>query len=171
MPYLETMHRSLVSKRFALIGRGVLITVVLSVEVYLLYHLRAPILTRSISPVLMWRVADPQHLREIKDGNYVDFDQYAPKPFDKVMRLIKRVGCSSGETLTMDKNDYYYCNGTYLAQAKREVAGKPIIPFQFNGVIPAGKLFVVGDVARSYDSRVYGFVDRARLKGVLWPLL
>lgn len=168
---MEAMRRISVNKRFALISRYVFAVAVLSAWGYLLYHLRLPILTRSISPIVLWHENDPLHLRKIKHGDYVDFDQYVPKPVDKVISLIKRVGCGPGETLAMDANDYYYCNGTYLAQAKREVAGKPIIPFRFNGVVPAGKLFLIGDVARSYDSRVYGFIDRARLKGVLWPIL
>ena len=165
------MRKLSANEHFKQASRYILAAVVVSIVVFVLYHLRSPVLSRSISPLVLWRAGDPQHLEKVRHDDYVDFDQYVPKPFDKVMTLIKRVGCGPGENLRVDSNDYYYCNGVYLAQAKREVAGKPIVPFRFNGVVPAGKLFVVGDVAGSFDSRVYGFIDRIRLKGVLWPLL
>jgi signal peptidase I len=147
------------------------------VEFYVLFHLRIPIITRSISPVVLWHEYEFEYelfhhdKRMIRSGEYVTYDQYAPKPVDGVVRLIKRVGCGPGELLSTDANGYYYCNGRYLAAAKREVAGKPITPFLFNGIVPRGELFVIGDAAGSYDSRVYGFIDRNRIKGVAWALL
>jgi type IV secretory pathway protease TraF len=193
---LEAMRRLLNNKRFLLVIRYLFIVVVLSVEAYVLYHLRVPILTRSISPYVLWHQNDPKHRIKIVTGEYVTFDQNAPMPTagvwtllkrvvsshgvtdDKTderhlikVTLIKRVGCNSGETITVDSNDDYYCNRTFLAHCKREVAGKPITPFRFNGQIPADKLFAIGDYSGSFDSRVYGFVDRDRIKGVAWPLL
>lgn len=166
---MEAIRRLLDNRKIA--GRYLIVAALLPVWAYVLYHLRLPILTRSIEPVAVWVQHDPEPDRKIKTGEYVTFDQYAPKPYNKVMTLIKRVGCGGGDALTVDRNDHYYCNGTYLAMAKKEVAGKAITPFRFNGRVPAGKLFLVGDFPGSYDSRVYGFVDRDRIKGVAWPLL
>lgn len=162
--------------------------VVLVIEAYVLNHLRVPVATRSITPYVLWHQNDPEHRMKIETGEYVTFDQIVPNPLHdiihrfkldriitnpvaKPMRLIKRVGCGPGDTLTFDANGHYYCNGKYLTTAVHELAGKSIIPFSFNGCIPDGKLFVVGDVMRSFDSRIYGLVDRARVKGVAWAIL
>ncbi|QEM66747.1 hypothetical protein FO488_00300 [Geobacter sp. FeAm09] len=171
--------------------RWLLIAAVLVVEVYVLCHLRIP-LTRSLESLVFWWTPDTEHHRVISTGDYVTFDQKVPMVIGKVasirefitslfghqtsepantIGLLKRVGCSPGENLSVDANGYYYCDGRYLAVAKREVAGKPITPFCFNGRIPAGMIFVIGDDARSYDSRVYGFISRDRITGVAWAIL
>ncbi len=184
MPSLEII------KKFSHRNRWLLIAAVLAVEVYALCHLRIP-LTRSLEHVVFWRMPDTGHRRVIATGDYVTFDQRVPvvvaqvpsigefisrlsgrqaEP-SKIISLLKRVGCSPGETLTMNPNDFYFCDGHYLAKGKREVAGRPVAPFRFNGRIPAGMIFVIGDDARSYDSRVYGFISRDRITGVAWALL
>lgn len=166
---METMHLKSVDKK--ILGRYLLVLAILPLWIYVVYHLRLPVLTRSIDPIAVWVQHNPDPDRRISTGEYVTFDQYAPKPYAKTMTLIKRVGCVEGETLNVDHNDYYYCNGRYLAAAKKEVAGKSSTPFRFNGTVPPGKLFLVGDFPGSYDSRVWGFMDRSRIKGVAWPLL
>jgi len=146
-------------------------------------------LTKSLSKRAFWYVQD-DHRRAIKTGEYVVFNHFVPRPAhskdtfiersvfsmftskDPMMKLtfIKRVGCSAGETLTVD-GDYYYCNGTYLGRAKhRSRAGEKVEPFHFSGAVPAGMIFAIGDHPDSFDSRYYGFIPRDQILEVAWPL-
>ena len=46
----------------------------------------------------------------------------------------------------------------------------PLPLFRFDGVIPEGKLFVVGHHPRSWDSRYFGFVDVEEVLNRAYPL-
>ena len=81
------------------------------------------------------------------------------------MRFVKRVGCVSGEQLTHSGRDFY-CNGEFLARAKEwDRKGNPAALFDFNGIIPDGKYFALGEHVDSYDSRYWGFVDYSWILG------
>lgn len=81
------------------------------------------------------------------------------------MRFVKRVACMSGERLIHSGRDFY-CNGAFLATAKAwDRKGNPAAPFDFNGTIPDGKYFALGEHADSYDSRYWGFVNHGWILG------
>lgn len=85
--------------------------------------------------------------------------------------FLKRVECDEGEQLSVDESKTYFCSGRYLGRAKdRSRAGEAVRHFCFNGVVPAGKMFVMGDHIDSYDSRYIGFVDKAEVVGRAWPI-
>ena len=91
-----------------------------------------------------------------KDGAHV-FMQKSLKEHD---RLLKKVGCVPGEALKVDEALNYTCNGEPLGQAlTADSKGRPLSPFVFNGVVPAGSYFMVGTHPRSYDSKYYGFIN------------
>lgn len=128
-------------------------------------------LTPSLTHRVFWRSTSPAGVRAVHTGSYIIFEHVVPAPLNRLVRVVKRVGCSSGETLTADANDDYYCNGQYLGRAKRRtLLGEPLTPFRYNGVVPDGMLFVVGDHRDSYDSRYIGFVQHEMVEEIAWAL-
>jgi len=128
-------------------------------------------LTNSLNKRVFWSVMDSSKEKPIKSGWYIIFDQYVPKPTDRLLTFIKRAGCVAGDTLTV-QNDNYNCNGKFIGKAKRmSLVGDPLVPFVFNGKVPEGMVFAIGDHPDSFDSRYFGFILRSRVKEVAWSLL
>ncbi|MGK7346022.1 MAG: signal peptidase I [Candidatus Nitrospinota bacterium M3_3B_026] len=95
--------------------------------------------------------------RYINDGN----------PFD----MAKRVACVPGEELRVEGRRYF-CDGAYLGEARtRSLKGEPLKNFVFNGKVPAGNLFLMGDGKDSFDSRYLGFVKVDDVKAIVYPIL
>ena len=85
--------------------------------------------------------------------------------------LLKRVGCIQGQTLNVNSQKEYYCDGDYLRRAKdKTLTGKVVQNFVWNGPVPAGKFFAIGDHIDSYDSRYFGFVDLSAVEAKAYPL-
>ncbi len=79
------------------------------------------------------------------------------------------VGCP-GDTLRT-QGAGFYLNGERVAVAsKHDSKGIAVSSFRFDGVIPAGSYFVLGDGERSYDSRYWGFVRKSWIVGRGFPL-
>ena len=80
------------------------------------------------------------------------------------------IGCP-GDTLRT-QGTKFYLNGERIAVASgHDSKGVAVSSFRFNGVIPAGSYFVLGDGGRSYDSRYWGFVKKSWIVGRGFPLL
>jgi len=82
------------------------------------------------------------------------------------MVLTKRVGCKEGQKL--ETREYrVFCDGEFLGSALRDVNSRnqKIHQFVFNGEIPRGKLFLMGDNSYSYDSRYFGFINTSQVFG------
>ncbi len=80
------------------------------------------------------------------------------------------VGCP-GDTLRT-KGAEFYLNGEKIVLARgHDSKGIAVTSFRFEGVIPAGSYFVLGDGEKSYDSRYWGFVKRSWIVGRGFPLL
>lgn len=80
------------------------------------------------------------------------------------------VGCP-GDALRTE-GALFYLNGEKIAVASEyDSKGVAVASFRFNGVIPVGSYFVLGDGERSYDSRYWGFVKRSWIVGRGFPLL
>ena len=105
-------------------------------------------------------------------GTYVVFDLYTRmRPGCWPCQVVKQIGCAAGDLLEVEKR-HFYCNGRYLGTAKTTALdGRPLRAFNYNGVVPEGKLFVIGACVDSYDSRYIGFVDKDHVKAVADPLL
>lgn len=96
----------------------------------------------------------------------VDFDN----PYiAKGKLLIKKIACNSGDTLETKEKDFY-CNGNLIAVAKeKDSKNRTIEQFHFNGKIPDGYVFLVGENPMSYDSRYFGLSKKANIEEVgLW---
>ncbi len=79
------------------------------------------------------------------------------------------VGCP-GDTLRTEEAEFYL-NGKKIAVARgHDSKGVAVTSFKFDGVIPAGSYFVLGDGERSYDSRYWGFVKKSWIVGRGFPL-
>lgn len=84
---------------------------------------------------------------------------------------MKIIGCDEGEVLTVDANKYFYCNGEYLVKAKDlSLKGEMLQHFIFNGKIPEGFMFVMGQHKDSYDSRYFGLLEKTRVIAKAYPL-
>lgn len=107
---------------------------------------------------------------DIKPGDIVRF------PFsDSFTRgavfLLKHAACIQGQSLEVNERKEYFCDGRYLGRAKDKSAkGLPVQNFRFNGLVPAGKFFALGDHIDSYDSRYFGFVNLSTVVAKAYPL-
>jgi signal peptidase I len=124
--------------------------------------------------------------KKIERGSIVIFQIDLPNtPYETKVKdrdLFKRVACMEGDYLERVENRFICCmndskNGK---EAGEEIAiirstdseGKPYaISFDYNGIIPEGKLFVIAPHDMSFDSRYFGFIDRSAVKGeILWEI-
>lgn len=125
--------------------------------------------TPSLSHRVFYKRAGPGYFP--KKGDYVIVHASSKyindsEPFD----MTKRVVCVPGEELLVEERNYF-CSGEYLGKAKtRSLKGIPLENFVFNGKIPAGRLFLIGDGRDSFDSRYLGFVKVDDVKAIAYPI-
>ena len=110
---------------------------------------------------------------DLQAGTYVVFDMYTNIHENCLpCQVVKKIGCTEGNNLHVNKNNFYYCNDEYLGTIKHFTkTGVPLYPFYFNGPVPQGKLFVIGDHKDSYDSKYVGFINKSDVKAVALPVL
>lgn len=120
----------------------------------------------SIPVTVAWISGGP-----VQKGDYVLFEAQHPIINEgRKSHLTKQVVCVEGQQLAYQA-DTFSCDGQVLgAVIHKTFDGTPIEVAAFNGVIPAGKVFVMGPHPRSFDSRYLGLLDRAQLTRVE-PLL
>lgn len=126
--------------------------------------------TPSLSQRVFWKSNDISNIDTVKKGDFIIFDQYLPEPKKETRSVIKRVACASGDTLSV-QGDSYYCNGQYLGIAKhKSLLGNPLTPFVYNGTVPQGSVFAMGDHRDSYDSRYWGFKKLNAVNARAWAI-
>lgn len=132
-------------------------------------------LTPSLNHRVFFLIFTPD-LQRIGKGDYVLLNieqgiirQFTDEPHaDKIMKIV---GCAGGSVLNVVGKDYY-CDGFLLGRAKDvTLAGKPLNNYVFNGTIPGGSLFVIGEHKDSYDSRYFGLIDVRTVIAKAYPLL
>ena len=128
-------------------------------------------LTPSLKHRIYWLTRNPD---KVVMGDYVLFHhkELAVKVgMKKSEEMLKIIGCNEGDQLTIDEEKKFYCNGEYLVRAKDfSLKGEPLQHFVFNGPIPKGVMFVMGQHKDSYDSRYFGFVDKSRILAKAYPI-
>jgi type IV secretory pathway protease TraF len=98
---------------------------------------------------MVWAGVDPNGIAKLKEGT----------------AMVKKVGCLPGQHLrvTVKQAD---CDGLKIGHIRhKSMDGQPIAPALYDGVIPPGKVFLLGEHYYSYDSRYFGLVEYARLTG------
>ena len=130
----------------------------------------------AISPSVKYRIFYYKRnfqQSDLHNGTYVVFDMYKKQHKNcQPCQVVKKIGCTEGNNLHIDKNNFYYCNDEYLGTTQPFTkSGKPLHPFYFNGSVPRGKLFVIGDHKDSYDSKYVGFINKNNIKAVALPIL
>jgi conjugative transfer signal peptidase TraF len=81
--------------------------------------------------------------------------------------LLKRVAAIAGDEACLREGSLTV-NGRELGASLREdLTGRPLPQASFCGVLQNGTLLVVGDSARSFDSRHFGLVDEQTVLGAV----
>lgn len=128
-------------------------------------------LTPSLKHRIYWLVRSPDRVGK---GDYVLFkhrELTTRMGITKSEAVMKIVGCDEGEPLTVDADKKFFCSGEYLVRAKDlSLKGEPLQHFAFNGYVPKGFMYVVGQHKDSYDSRYMGFVDKNRILAKAYPI-
>jgi len=128
-------------------------------------------LTPSLKHRVYWLIRNPD---KVVRGDYVLFrhkELSARMGMKKSEDVMKILGCNEGDLLTVDAEKKFYCNGEYLVRAKDiSLKGEPLQHFVFNGTIPKGVMFVMGQHKDSFDSRYFGFVDKSRILAKAYPI-
>lgn len=115
----------------------------------------------------------------IKNGDYLVFqgnkeevEKHAKPMLNKKLdKLIKKVGCAPGEVLTRDAQGQFFCQGFFIGKALAADSRKrPLPQFQYSGIVPEKKFFMIGTNLRSYDSKYFGFVDAGKILHKALPL-
>lgn len=121
--------------------------------------------TNSTKYKVFWKTASVPGKDDYATFSYLESEYLSSRKVSDP--FTKRLGCISPDILEL-RNDIYYCNGKYLGmQLKKDSDGNELPLFTFNGAIPEGMAFMVGDNPRSGDSRYFGLVDIYSAKKVI----
>jgi conjugal transfer pilin signal peptidase TrbI len=170
--------------------KSTVIALMITIPTVMIFWGTASRICYSMTPSLPYRLFWVTPLRtgqEINVGEYVVFP--SPKTYSQLaavnfpdilkntyllffsVKAIKQVKCKEGQTLAV-QGKKFFCDGVFIGEAKEKtLSGLPLTAFEFNGVIPGGKMFVMGSHRDSYDSRYIGFIDRSAVKSTGTPLL
>lgn len=144
----------------------------LAVGLWLPAHISVT-LTPSLGHRIFFLTA-PESLN-FKEGDYLLFHKqlvYTPLRGNQAQtdQLLKIVGCAPGQLLRV-ANSEYYCGEKYLGHAlANDSKGKPLPRFIYNGPVPTGSLFMVGNHSRSYDSKYFGFIHADSVLKKAYPI-
>ncbi len=105
----------------------------------------------------------PQDAEKLQNGDYVrfawqgeDFNRQMPM---HIIPLMKRIACLAGQYLMVTISKVF-CDGLEIGTLRAaNMKGEPIAPALYNGIIPKGQAFVMGDHPHSYDSRYFGLIQ------------
>ena len=130
------------------------------------YHVSA-VMHKSVKyTFVVWLEAEESW----KNSRYVmarwEGDDPNSQGLEEGMILTKRVGCKEGQKLET-KQLRVFCDGVFLGSALKDVNSRNevINQFVYNGEIPKGKIFLIGDNSFSYDSRYFGLVNTSQIFG------
>lgn len=123
----------------------------------------------SVKHTVFWKSAIWKDTSEkpLKKGDYILFE-FAPDVY-----YAKRIACMPGQSL-QKLEGMWFCGSRKIHDAVEVThspsSGKQLQQFEYYGIIPDGKYFVVGDYQNSFDSRYWGFVDADKVLFTLIPV-
>ena len=115
-------------------------------------------------------------------GDYVAFemaDEYAERvqppgfqrPYARVGTLwLKEAYGMAGDAVRVEGRTIFVNDRHVATVIEKDIYNQPIEPAQFVSPIPDGQYYVGLPHARSFDSRVIGYVSSKDVKGVVWPI-
>lgn len=109
-------------------------------------------------------------------GSYVVF--VAPKQMGEPFAghlAIKKVGAVAGDHVVI-KNKVLYINGKQIsrldiAEKAAKHLGVSVESFDKDEIVPPGKIFVIGTMPRTFDSRYWGYTSVSSVVGKAYPLI
>lgn len=114
--------------------------------------------SESVKPYLLMRTTGIP-----KQGDYVTFPFSHPMIHTRAEIWVKYLACNEGQQLSRS-NDKFYCDGKHFADARLLSKKGELLPqFSFDGQIPMGMAFVLGDGQNSFDSRHFGLVSNKQM--------
>ena len=114
--------------------------------------------SESVKPYLLLRTTGIP-----KQGDYVTFPFSHPMIHTRAEIWVKFLACNEGQQLTRSNNQFF-CDGKYFADARLHSKKGELLPqFAFDGIIPEGMAFVLGDGRNSFDSRHFGLVSNKQM--------
>ncbi|NPV76218.1 MAG: type IV secretory pathway protease TraF [Anaerolineae bacterium] len=114
--------------------------------------------SESVKPYLLLRTAGIP-----KQGDYVTFPFSHPMIHTRAEFWVKFLACNEGQLLERS-NDQFFCDGKYFADARLHSKKGELLPqFSYDGQIPEGMAFVLGDGQNSFDSRHFGLVSNKQM--------
>lgn len=127
------------------------------------------VMTPSIEAWAVRKASGP-----IRRGDYVMFTLRHPIAGPRPILVTKHALCMPGDRLTLTeapslhavktRDGRYYCNGLFLGQSLPFAHnGMKLDHMLWNGVIPAGMIYVGSPHPRGFDSRYIGLLPIARL--------
>lgn len=88
----------------------------------------------------------------------------------KGSKLGKRVVAIEGDHLQTGKKTIIKGQVISTKIQLKDSQNRPMEIFEYQGKVPPGHIFVIGDTPGSYDSRYYGFVQKSDIQKKLKPI-
>lgn len=121
-------------------------------------------ITRSVP---FWVYTIDRQNRHFTNGSYVLFrlDKDPLKVLPQKALLVKKIVCAPGMKL-ITTDDEFICDGKRAAVLN----DKENMKFSFTGIVPNNMYFMSGEHIRSYDSRIWGFLNEKDIIAVVNPV-
>lgn len=100
-----------------------------------------------------------------KIGSFIGAGHKRKLPFQKCkwVPFLKIVAATEGDFVDADGKGDISINGKIFKGSHITKYQEKLPKFIFKGTVPEGKLLVLTSDSRSYDSRIYGFIDEKSL--------
>jgi conjugative transfer signal peptidase TraF len=85
--------------------------------------------------------------------------------------LGKRIAALPGDQVSVGERVIVNGRNAAAPAPGLDSRGRAMERFTYHGTVPQGAVFVLGDTPDSFDSRYYGFVQKADITNTLQPLL
>jgi conjugal transfer pilin signal peptidase TrbI len=144
----------------------IIITISIFVGAYITGHILIS-QTESLNYKVFWKssIWVDKSEKTLKKGDYVLFE------FAEDVYYVKRIGCLPSQHL-QKHDEAWFCDNSKLKDITitHSSSGQKLKQFDFDGIIPEGKYFVIGDSQNSFDSRYWGFANIEKILYTLTPL-